>query len=395
MSYIVTHNRDRDFYQVPLALAEAGKLDYFVTDYYEGKGLSIPSLNHRKVEGIELASVVESKRAFLAQLPYEIKRRINKSTDFPTLFVERNLGKTVAKVAAQNTSSDLLLYTGSAYWAFKEAPSDVRKNLFVYQVAPEYLNKLIDENDELKGYRNWLQEAEQVDPKMLEHHQKEVAISDNFFCASTVTKRSLIDEGIDNRKIFVSPYGVPSSLERINEKNNKCTFLFAGQGIARKGLHILIEAWRQAKLRNSELTIITSRTDPEILNFAQGLSNIKILDRQPHEQLLQTMAQHDTFVMPSLVEGFGLVYGEALAAGCRLIGTDNTGMYDMALDTAIGSTVEAGKIQPLVDALKKHEETYDSQRRYYELIREETERLSWDNFRKSIRTNIAEIEGNK
>lgn len=393
MGYIVGLNRDRDFYQVPLALAEAGELTHFVTDYYEGKGISLPTLGHRKIEGISPSQVQESYRAFLAQMPYEVKRRIDRSTDFPTLFVERQLGKTIAQVARKHPQEDLLLYSGAAYWAFKEAASSVKKTLFVYQVAPEYLTQLINGIDELHDAGNWQQEAEALDPRMMEHHLKEAALADNFLCASTITKNSLISEGLDAQKIHVAPYGVPDiALNRGGEESNRCKFLFAGQGIARKGLHLLLEAWRQAKLTNSELTVVTSRTDPAILEFASGVENVNFVGRQEHDELLQTMARHDTFVMPSLVEGFGLVYGEALAAGCRIIGTENTGVYDMDLPAEVGTVVEAGRVQPLVDALQMHEQTYSPQRPYYEQVKAEAERLSWASFRSKIRQGVG-LEG--
>lgn len=389
MGFIVTHNRDRDFYQVPLALAESGQLDYFVTDYYEGVGRSIPSLQHRRIEGLEADKVIESKRAFLAQMPYEVARRIKKSVDFPTLCVEEHLGKTVRNVYRKNPSSDLFLYTGSAYWAFKEASVNTARNLFVYQVAPEYLTEVIQGIDELGTARSWLQEAEQANPKMLAHHQREIALANRFFCASTVTKNSLIAEGIKAGDVVVAPYGVPADVDvRTTSNPEKCKFLFAGQGIARKGLHILIEAWRQANLKNSTLTVVTSRTDPEIVEFARGLENVDFLPRQDHSQLLKTMAQHDTFVMPSLIEGFGLVYGEALAAGCRLIGTENTGMFDMNLPESVGTVVPAGQVSPLVDALRKHEDTYTPARPYEEVVYSEVMRLSWASFRENIRQGL-------
>lgn len=96
------------------------------------------------------------------------------------------------------------------------------------------------------------------------------------------------------------------------------------------------------------------------------------------------MQQADTFVLPSLVEGFGLVLSEALAEGCRLIASSNTGLVDMQLPEAIGTVVKAGSVDSLVQALKKAEETYDPNRPYMEIAFEEAERLSWKNFRSKV-----------
>ena len=47
-------------------------------------------------------------------------------------------------------------------------------------------------------------------------------------------------------------------------------------------------------------------------------------------ELEQLYQQADVFVLPSLVEGFGYVYLEALARGCFCLGTWNTGLPDVA-----------------------------------------------------------------
>lgn len=385
MGYIVGHNRDRDSYQVPLALAEAGQLDYFVTDYYEGKGMSIPSLQHRKAEGIKPANVVQSHRAFAAQMPYEVRRRVQKSVDFPSAFVEKNLGKTIARVAARNIESDLLLYSGSALWAFR-GPSKGKRILFQYHPSPAFIAETLSNIDELAQVRPWQQEAEVLDPGMQEIHAAEVALADSAICASTFTKTGLVQQGMNPEKITIAPYGGPRAKTSLEvAPSNKVQFLFVGQGVARKGLHILIEAWRQASLKNSELTIIASRLDPEIEAFAANLPNCTLVGRVSDEELSCHMANADTFVLPSLVEGYGLVLAESLAHGCRLIASNHTGITDMDLPAEVGTTVQAGEVQSLVDALKQGEDTAEKSRSYQELALEAANRLSWENFRNIIR----------
>ena len=55
--------------------------------------------------------------------------------------------------------------------------------------------------------------------------------------------------------------------------------------------------------------------------------------------------------MPSLVEGFGLVYGEALGAGLFCIGTANTGLPDMNLSENEALLVSVGDIAELSHSL--------------------------------------------
>ncbi|NIQ15486.1 MAG: glycosyltransferase family 1 protein, partial [Candidatus Dadabacteria bacterium] len=44
----------------------------------------------------------------------------------------------------------------------------------------------------------------------LDRKQQEITLADHIFCASSFTKKSLINEGILNENISVIPYGAPT-----------------------------------------------------------------------------------------------------------------------------------------------------------------------------------------
>ena len=62
----------------------------------------------------------------------------------------------------------------------------------------------------------------------------------------------------------------------------------------------------------------------------------------PHEQVLSRMAQSDLFVLPSWGEGYGIVYIEAMAAGCIAVGARGEGIEDTIRDGENGFLVPAG-----------------------------------------------------
>lgn len=388
MGFTVALNRDRDSYQVPLALAEAGELDCFVTDYYVGTTpLPVPTLSHRQVDGIPAELVRSSLPASLRQLPFEVARR-RWPVDFPSRQVEDALGRTVARQARRRPDSDLLLYSGSARRAFA-GPSTGRRVLFQYHPSPDFIERTMLGIDEMGDARAWTAEAELLDPKIAEVHAEEVRLADRAICASSFTRKGLVEDGMAPTLVDVVPYGCPpvGTLPEQTESET-CHFLFVGQGVQRKGLHLLVEAWRQARPSRSELTVVASRLDPEIARFAEGVPGLTVLPRQPRAELDRLMASCDTFVLPSLVEGFGLVLGEALAHGSRIIASEHTGAVDMGLPDSVGRIVGPGRVQPIADALLWAADTYRPSRPYRSEALATAERVSWSSFRRGIREAV-------
>ena len=203
--------------------------------------------------------------------------------------------------------------------------------------------------DELEGTRPWLQEAEVLSDDIAQVHAAEIARTEEAVCASSLTRAGLVADGLDPSTITVVAYGCPD-VHRVPLPSQSSTWraLFVGHGVQRKGLHVLLEAWRRAALPWAELTLVVNRFDPEIEAVAAGLSSVTVRSRLPREELDLMMAAADTLILPSIVEGFGLVLGEALAKGSRLIASNHTGLVDLGLPDEIASVVDAGRVAPRV-----------------------------------------------
>lgn len=384
MGFVVALNRDRDSYQVPIALAEVGQLDRFVTDYYEGRGVRLPSLGHRRDEAIPPELVSPSITTVLHQLPYEVANRRGPA-EFPTYRVEKVLGAAVAKVARRTPESSLLLYSGSALEGFL-GPSTGRRILFQYHPGPAYLEMIMDGLDELEDAGDWVAQAEVLDPRMEQRHQAEVDAADSYICASSLTARGLIHNGADPDLVSVVPYGCPAPTSLAKPApTERVRFLFVGKGSQRKGLHLLLEAWRRAALADAELVLVTNFTDPAIEQIARSTEGVTIRSKLSRDELSREFVAADTFVLPSLLEGFGLVLGEALAHGCRIIATGHTGLVDLQLPDQLASVIEPGRVQPIVEALTSAHASARPDRPYHEDALEHAQRISWSSFRAGIR----------
>ena len=69
------------------------------------------------------------------------------------------------------------------------------------------------------------------------------------------------------------------------------------------------------------------------------------------EDLLNLYSTSSVLVVPSLIEGFGHVYLEALSCGCPVLGTENTGLADIGREENGVFITKAGDIDKLSQKL--------------------------------------------
>lgn len=111
-----------------------------------------------------------------------------------------------------------------------------------------------------------------------------------------------------------------------------------GSLIERKKVHDTISAFAQIKAWYSDATLTIVGEGPERSSLeAQcrrlGVAeSVHFLGQLSNRAVLEEMARHTVFVMPSVREGFGIVYLEAMASGCLTIGTQGEGIADFIQD---------------------------------------------------------------
>jgi glycosyltransferase involved in cell wall biosynthesis len=391
LSFIVGHNRDRDHYEVALAFAERDLLDVLVTDYWKVNGGSLlPALKHRRRDGIRDDQVVTSRSAFYTQVAHQVQRKFAPSAQFPSARVDSAIGRRVRQVSLRRPDARLLVYNGYAHEAF--TPRDVPTRL-LYQFHPTtagVLRRLAD--DELADAADWVEEPEEHDAPREARALAEIDSATGYLCASETTRQSLIETGVAGHLIRVTPYGLPPARRGARTTTQQqCEFLFLGQGVRRKGLHLLLAAWREAKLTDSILTIMGPALDPAIAELARYDPTVRFEGQVSRSVRDDALARCDTLVLPSLVEGFGLVIGEALASGMRVIASSNTGLPDLAAPHSCSTTVAPGRVAPLVEALRKARETYVPGADYSEAAFAFADHNSWSRYRSGVFADAAAL----
>jgi glycosyltransferase involved in cell wall biosynthesis len=174
---------------------------------------------------------------------------------------------------------------------------------------------------------------------------REVAIyeiADAITVPSTFAARSFIESGIPKEKVHVIPYGV--RLERFHSvaepPSDTFEVLFVGQVGLRKGVPYLLQAFAGLRHPRKKLTIV-GPVSPDLHHVLERLpqDQVEFAGSQPQTQVARYMSSSHVMVLPSIEEGLALVQGQALACGCPVIASTNTGSEDLFSDGVEGFIV--------------------------------------------------------
>ncbi len=147
---------------------------------------------------------------------------------------------------------------------------------------------------------------------------------------------------------------------------------------------MLLRVWQQLQPVNAHLVLAGGHVRDETV--LQGFENLYTeTPRIGNADLVRLFQQADIFVLPSLAEGFGHVYLEALACGVPIICTDNTGGADIIRHGESGWILPAGDPVALADCLSWALAHRRHLREMREAARAVAEQYSWSRFREGIR----------
>jgi glycosyltransferase involved in cell wall biosynthesis len=162
--------------------------------------------------------------------------------------------------------------------------------------------------------------------------------------------------------------------------------LFVGSGIQRKGLHHLLLAWKKAKLPPGSQLILVCRTiDRGIEALVEKSTGVELRRGVSKDDLSSLFYTSTLFAMPSLVEGFGQVYLEALSHGCPVLGTSHTCLPDLGNETdGIFVAPAEENVDALVAMLESASKTLPGNNPIRQKARACAGRFSWERFRTGL-----------
>lgn len=193
--------------------------------------------------------------------------------------------------------------------------------------------------------------------------------ADRIIAVSQFTKQDIMSVfGIPESKIAVIYHGVHPEDYVLPEEaraeirnglgiNSQQMILFAGKLAPRKGVDVLIRALPQVlKEVEVKLVLAGSGNQQDYQHLAQtlGISDkIRFVGRVPDDALRLLFSSCDLFVLPSRLEGLGIVILEAMAAGKPVVATNVGGIPELIESGQNGILVEANNEGKLAGAIVK------------------------------------------
>jgi glycosyltransferase involved in cell wall biosynthesis len=184
----------------------------------------------------------------------------------------------------------------------------------------------------------------EIDPRVIKKEISEYLEADFISIPSSFVKQTFINEGINENKLIINPYGASSFFKKINIPLQKKIFriLYLGVISIRKGFDYFYEAIKTVdiEIENFEVWVIGTVTE-EMKNKIDKIKekNIFFLGHINHYDLPKYISECDIAIQPSVEEGLSMVVLQLLSCGVPVIASYNTGASDLIVDNYNGFVV--------------------------------------------------------
>jgi glycosyltransferase involved in cell wall biosynthesis len=204
--------------------------------------------------------------------------------------------------------------------------------------------------------RRWGVETPVTDIRSTLREEKIYEMCDAITVPASFARQSYIDLGLPAEKVHVIPYGVrlESFSPTHTPPDDRFEVLFVGGVTTRKGLPYLLQAFSRLRHPAKRLRIVGGMPNwmKPVLDRLP-MENVELLGIVPQAELPAIMSGSHAMVLPSIEEGLALVQGQALACGCPVIATPNTGSEDLFSNDVEGFIVPMRDVDALLDRLQR------------------------------------------
>lgn len=380
-----------------LAHFEAGRLEAFCVPWMprpttlralgsiRGLGAAATRLHRRYFEPLKDAPLVQGRagelvrltKRFCAPRRYGDERLAYAANDW--------LMKTMRRECRRNAVTAVHAYEDCSLWQFEEAKR--RGKACIYDMPIGYYPAWEETQAKLvRQYADWLPPGGLTASRYARPEQKrrEMELADLVLAPSAFVENS-IREFCPDKKLARASYGVDLEFWRPRvgaRPSGPLRFLYAGQLGIRKGIPVLLEAWRRAALPDAQLDLVGLWTlAPE--RRATLPPNVTHHGPCSRNELRARYQSADVFVFPSFFEGFGLVVLEAMACGLPVVVSEVLEGMGLVTENS-GVVVKAGEVEQLTEALRRVAAQPERLPELSRAARAAVERFTWDNYRRGV-----------
>lgn len=293
--------------------------------------------------------------------------------------------------------ADVVIGFDTSSWILAERCKAIGRPLIMVQTighpdAMAAVNDLI-----CSRFPDWAETEERRLPEVRRSEQIEFDETTLIVGSSSFTRKTMVMHGVSPDKINIVPHGVDSEKFRAAppRSNRPFRFIFVGSVTSRKGVPLLLEAWRKLASSGAELLLVGSVT-AKVRALLPDLPGLRVCGHVPSSQLSNVLNQCDLLVFPSFFEGFGLVLLEAMACGLPVITTEATAGPDLIADEGLGGwLVPSGNSEALADAMAQCLRRPDEVNNAGRLARMIAEKNSWTTYGENWMPVLAKVFADK
>jgi glycosyltransferase involved in cell wall biosynthesis len=205
-------------------------------------------------------------------------------------------------------------------------------------------------------FKRWGVDTLPSDPRDTRREEAIYAACDAITVPSTMAARSFAEMGVPPAKVHVIPYGVRlESFQPTGEPpTDSFDILFAGAVGLRKGVPYLLEAFARVRHPRKRLRIVGAvQEDIRSVLPKLPMDDVDILGVLPQPELAALMSRSHVLALPSIEEGLALVQAQAMACGCPVVCSTNTGGEDLFADGIEGFIVPIRDPLALAERLQR------------------------------------------
>jgi len=311
-----------------------------------------PALRNRLIEGVpgsKLRSLFLVETAARAMADVAMALGIKAPSRYDAMFL---LHDRVVAALSWSPASAVYAYEDGALQTFRRAAQLGLRRIWDLPL-PHYATVEAMWREE---YRRWPQavpDGPRIEPDWKKKRKdSELALATTVSVASAFTRSSLEGVGLQV-PVTVTPYGFPINdfLPKASLVDGRFTVLSVGSQNIRKGTHYLLQAWKQAGLKDARLRLVgTLQLAPSFLARYEGL--YEHVPHVPRRNLTVEYQTADLVAFPTLCDGFGLVTQEAMCCGTPVVTTRCGGGPECIDDGVNGWLIPDRSVDALVDVLR-------------------------------------------